>query len=414
MLKEIREDPLRLLDRMMATGEPMLRYRVGPFRQVAVFDAEMARYVLSVKADQFPRPFLINRVFQDVAGANLFTSTGAAWSWRRKAMQPAFQRAPIERLAPAIEAFVESELAKTPPGPLDDIQSWFASLTIQVAASAMFSRELSDRERDQLDVWFREIASWVAFATRVTVPLPAWVPTARNRRMRATIKALHSWLAGLIAERRQAGVGEADVFDGLLSMTDPSTGKPLPDKLLVAEAMALLFAGYETTSAAATWATAFLSERPDLQSRLAEGEDGLVARVVDETLRLRPPGWGALRMASQTDEIGGYRVGRFTGVLISIYSIHRNPAYWPDPERFDPDRFLPDQLKTRPANAFMPFSVGPRHCIGMRLAQLELRLIVEHLCRRFEIAAVGSVETDAGFALRVRGALPLNLSLRAA
>ena len=153
-----------------------------------------------------------------------------------------------------------------------------------------------------------------------------------------------------------------------------------------------------------TWAVTYLADRPDLQAQLATGETDLVERVVDETLRLRPPVWGSVRMAAKPDTLSGYRVRRFTTVLVPIFALHHHPGYWPEPTRFDPDRFLPDQLKTRPASAYLPFLVGPRHCIGMRLAMLELRLILKVLCRRFEFTVTGPVETDPSFALRVRGA----------
>ena len=119
-------------------------------------------------------------------------------------------------------------------------------------------------------------------------------------------------------------------------------------------------------------------------------------------------------MASRTMDLGGYRIRRFTPVVVPVYAIHRNPKYWPDPDRFDPDRFLPEQAKGRPGSAFLPFIVGPRHCLGMRLAVLELHLLIEAFCRRFEISTVGPIEPDATLALRVRGGLPLDLAPRLA
>ena len=413
MLAEIRSDPLALLERMLAVGEPVLRSRVGPFVQLAVFDAELARHVLAAKAAQYPRPFIVNRIFRDVSGTNLFTTSRDAWAWRRKALQPSFQRGPIDDLAPAVERFISAEIAQLPAGRLADAQAWLASVTISVAATALFSRTLATTERQQLDGWFRDIANWTGNTVRTTVPTPKFVPTAANRRVKAAVRGVRRWLLTLIVERRSRGVGNADVLDMLLSMTDPATNAVLPDERIIDEAMVMLFAGYETTAAAATWAVVYLGERPDLQARLAIGEDGLAERVADETLRLRPPAWGSVRMAMKGDVLGGYRVRRFTTVLVPIYAIHRHATYWPDPNRFDPDRFLPDQLKSRPGGAYLPFLVGPRHCIGMRLAVLELRLIVEHLCRRFEIASVGPVEADTSLALRVKGTLALALSVRA-
>ena len=116
-----------------------------------MFDAELARHILSVNAERYPRPFIVNKVFGDVAGTNRFTSAGSAWSWRRKAMQPSFQRAPMERLTPAIETFLSAEIDRLPSGRLADAQAWFASLTVAVASVALFNRELSAVERTQLD-----------------------------------------------------------------------------------------------------------------------------------------------------------------------------------------------------------------------------------------------------------------------
>ena len=201
-------------------------------------------------------------------------------------------------------------------------------------------------------------------------------------------------------------------------MATDSAGRPLSDRDILNESLSLLFAGYETTSAAASWCVANLTDRPDLQAAIAAAPDhdvDLLDRVINETMRLYPPAWGTARMASSHASLGGYAVKKKTGVIVATYSIHRHPTYWPDPLRFDPDRFLPDAVRTRPAMAFHPFSVGPRHCLGMRLARLELQLIVRHLCRRFELSRPGSaapLEMDPVFSLRIGGGLPLVLKPR--
>lgn len=415
MLKALRDDPLGLIDAMVARGEPLLRSRAGLVPQWVVLDADLARDVLSAHADAYPRPLLVNAIFRGVSGTNVFTTHGPAWSWRRKALQPSFQRAPIEALGPAVEAIVRREVDALAPGRLADAQAWFSSVTIAVAAAALFSYDLPEGERQRIDQAFRHIVDWIGRLMRSVVPLPLGVPTAANRKVRAANADIRAWISDLVAQRRADGVGErGDALDAILAMTDPDTGRPLDDERVTDEIIVLLFAGYETTAATLCWAVAHLADHPELQARIAEGDAELAERVVDETLRLRPAGWGAPRMAARTTELGGHRIRRWTPVVVSVYGIHRNPRYWPDPARFDPDRFLPDQQKTRPAGAFLPFIVGPRHCLGMRLAQMEMRLVVEALCRRFELSTLGPVEPDATFALRVRGALPLGITPRAA
>ncbi len=415
LAKALRDDPLGLIDAMVARGEPLLRSRIGPVPQWVVLDADLARDILSAHADTYPRPLLVNAIFRGVSGTNVFTTHGPAWSWRRKALQPSFHRAPIEELAPTVEAIVEREVAALTPGQLADAQAWFSSVTIAVAAAALFSYDLPEAERQRIDQAFRHIVDWIGRLMRSVVPLPLGVPTAANRRVRAANADIRAWIADLVAQRRAGGVGQqGDVLDAILAMTDPDTGRPLDDERVADEIIVLLFAGYETTAATLCWAVAHLAEHPELQARIAAGDVELPLRLVDETLRLRPAGWGAPRMAARTTELGGHRIRRWTPVVVSVYGIHRNPRYWPAPDRFDPDRFLPDQQKTRPAGAFLPFIVGPRHCLGMRLAEMEMRLVVEALCRRFELRTLGPVEPDATFALRVRGTLPLAITPRAA
>lgn len=415
VLKALRDDPLGLIEGMVARGEPVLRSRAGLVPQWVVLDADLARDILSAHADTYPRPLLVNAIFRGVSGTNVFTTHGPAWSWRRKALQPSFQRAPIEALAPTVEAIVQREVDALSPGRLADAQAWFSSVTIAVAAAALFSYDLPEAERQRIDQDFRHIVDWIGALMRSVVPLPLGVPTAANRKVKAANADIRAWIADLVARRRADGVGErGDALDAILTMTDPGTGRPLDDERVADEIIVLLFAGYETTAATLCWAVTHLADRPELQARIAEGDADLAERVVDETLRLQPAGWGAPRMAARTTKLGGHRIRRWTPVVVSVYGIHRNPRYWPNPDRFDPDRFLPDQHKTRPAGAFLPFIVGPRHCLGMRLAQIEMRLVVAALCRRFELSTLGPVEPDATFALRVRGALPLRITLRAA
>lgn len=415
MLKALRDDPLGMIDGMLARGEPLLRSRAGLVPQWVVLDADLARDILSAHADTYPRPLLVNAIFRGVSGTNVFTTHGPAWSWRRKALQPTFQRAPIEALAPTVEAIVQREVDALAPGRLADAQAWFSSVTIAVAAAALFSYDLPEAERQRIDQAFRHIVDWIGALMRSTVPLPLGVPTAANRKVRAANADIRVWIADLVAQRRASGVGErGDALDAILTMTDPDTGRPLDDERVADEIMVLLFAGYETTAATLCWAVTHLADHPGLQARIAQGDADLAERVVDETLRLRPAGWGAPRMAARTTDLGGHRIRRWTPVVVSVYGIHRNPRYWPDPARFDPDRFLPDQQRSRPAGAYLPFILGPRHCLGMRLAQMEMRLVVEALCRRFELSTLGPVEPDATFALRVRGTLPLGITPRAA
>jgi enediyne biosynthesis protein E7 len=111
--------------------------------------------------------------------------------------------------------------------------------------------------------------------------------------------------------------------------------------------------------------------------------------VLEESLRLFPPAWGFSRLALGDDEIGGYRVAKGSIVFVIPFVVHRRPALWPDPERFDPDRFVPERESLRHRFAYIPFGGGPRGCIGNQFAVLEALLIVASIAQRYRIELVG-------------------------
>jgi cytochrome P450 len=118
------------------------------------------------------------------------------------------------------------------------------------------------------------------------------------------------------------------------------------------------------------------------------------------------------RRALADDEVGGYPIPAGSTVVLCQYVTHRHPAFWPDPERFDPDRFLPAVCEARPHYAWFPFGAGPRYCIGSQFALTEARLITAMVARAFRLDLVPGfpVEPMPGITLRARHGLRMKLS----
>jgi cytochrome P450 len=133
----------------------------------------------------------------------------------------------------------------------------------------------------------------------------------------------------------------------------------------------------------------------------------LTRRVIDETLRLYPPVAAIAREAYGPDEIDGYAIPAKSGVMMSPYVTHRHPAFWQDPERFDPDRFTPENSATRPRFAYFPFSGGPRLCIGETFALMEAQLIVAMMLQRYRLTLVDPrpLVPEPTLTIRPRGGL---------
>ena len=131
--------------------------------------------------------------------------------------------------------------------------------------------------------------------------------------------------------------------------------------------------------------------------------------MLSETLRLYPPIWILERRAIGEDRVGGFVIPAGSTVVISPYALHRHPAFWDDPERFDPERFLPERVRARAVHAYLPFGAGPHRCVGEELALLEARLVLPMIVRAFRLRPVPghAVVPDPGITLRFRHSLRL-------
>jgi cytochrome P450 len=133
--------------------------------------------------------------------------------------------------------------------------------------------------------------------------------------------------------------------------------------------------------------------------------------VIQETMRLYPPVWGLTRISVAEDVVGGYRVPAGADVMISPYTLHRHPGFWPEPNEFRPSRFADSATPASHRYAYIPFGAGPRVCIGSHLGMLEATLIAAMVARdfRFELAAGTRAVPEAMLSLRVRGGLPVRV-----
>ena len=167
------------------------------------------------------------------------------------------------------------------------------------------------------------------------------------------------------------------------------------------EALTLITAGHETTANGLNWAWYLLAQHPDVEARFhAELDDvlgdGLVGAeeaarlpyteaVLLEAMRLYPPAWGIERRAVADQAIGGHVIPAGAAVLMPTFVMHRDPRFFPDPLRFDPDRFLPEGSAGRPDWAYPLFGGGTRKCIGVGFAMLEAKLVLAELGRRWRL-----------------------------
>ena len=136
--------------------------------------------------------------------------------------------------------------------------------------------------------------------------------------------------------------------------------------------------------------------------------------MLQEALRLYPPGWLFTRRTIEADDLGGFPIGPRTDVFISPYLLHRHPEFWSEPEEFRPARFAGPDADERHRFAYIPFSVGPRHCIGENLAMFEMLVHLHTMTRRFHLRRTNDepIELEAQINLRPRSNLMMTVTMR--
>jgi len=227
-----------------------------------------------------------------------------------------------------------------------------------------------------------------------SLALPYSWPVPRNRRMKRAVARLDDIIFRIIAERRGAP-DRGDVLSMLLEARDED-GTPMDDRQIRDEAMTLVLAGHETTANALAWTLYLLTQHPDVNARLTDEVDRVLAgrtpamadlpqlpytlQVLKESMRLYPPAYLMARETIAAFDLGPHHVRRGTYLMVNIFGMHHRADYFPRPDHFDPTRFADE--KQLPRGAYLPFGGGERVCIGNHFALMEAQLILATIVQR--------------------------------
>jgi cytochrome P450 len=363
---------------------------------VAFFSPAAVRYFLVDNARNFTNGEFAAEL-RVVLGDGLLTTDGEVHRRQRRMVQPAFHKRQVESYAQTMVAHTEEMLAQWRPSASLNVAREMQLLTLRIVAKALFDVDLRQEGTD-LGARFTTVIEnpvGMVFSFRgVPIDLP-FTPYGKHRRAR---EALDEFVYGLIARRRRTGGDIGDMVSMLLAARDEA-GAGLTDVEIRDQTMTLLAAGHETTANALSWTLYLLARHPDVRAKLlAELRDVLGGRsptvddltrlpyldqVVKESMRLYPPAWTQGRRAIEAFELEGYRLPAGTVVMFSQWVIHRLVEVWGDPDAFRPERFAPEAESAIPPGAYFPFGGGPRMCIGMPFANLEVRLLLATILQRY-------------------------------
>lgn len=459
--REFSERRLPFLARIAREVGDIARIRVPTRDLLIVNSPDTLHQVLVSEAKAFEKSPLIRLALDPLAGEGLFTAEGALWRRQRRLMAPIFHHAKIDALAPAMVECAERICRRWRDGEQLDVANETTHITMAVAGRTLFGIDTFD-EADELGHALTVALRWadststsfstalqmelllaLAAATHLPRPLqpfvervvqrlkaPLLVPTRRNRELRSAIALLDARVQRMIDERRAARDPNPDLLTHLLRARDQDDGGVMDDKQVRDEIVTLFVAGHETTANGLAWAIYLLAKHPEVYARARAAVDALegraatladlerlelLTRIFKEALRIYPPVYLYSRMAVADVNIGGYEIPKGTIFLLSPWAVQHRADLWSDPERFDPERFTPEAEAARPRDAWIPFSDGPRVCIGMHFAMIEAPLVLATLLQRadFELASAAEIEgADDSATLRPRGGVPVRIKAR--
>lgn len=462
--RALERDPLPFLLEMTSRYGDVVRLPQLPLGDMYLINhPDGIRQVLQDHAPNYRRDPHENRLFERFVGQSILSTDGELWMRLRRLEQPAFSKqhvvAVTGHMVEAIGGALETWPARSGAAESLDLIPAVTSLTLAVLAKTLYSLALSSEEVSTIATSLKTINAY-ALALFLYPFLPYLGPlSARNRRARSAQHALDDVVLHLIQQRRtlleQAAPPNSpgDQQRESTSAPPPSHSAnhptPVPEDLLTFllqrqeedgtpafsnpairnETLSLLIAGHENATSLLCWAWYLLSTHPEVCERLHDEVSRVLCgraptagdlpklpytrQVLEEALRLYPPAWLFPRQAIAADTIGGYLIPKGATVLLCPYTTHHHPAFWPDPEVFDPERFSARAVNERPRYCHYPFGGGQHQCLGATFAMQEAHLALAMMAQRyrFTLEPGFSLHADARVTLRPRE-LPMRLSLR--
>ncbi len=427
-----RRAPLQFFAELQKHYGDIAQFRLFVWPTVFINHPDYIKHVLQDNHRNYDKDVLLFRLARLLAGNGLATVVGGNdWLRQRRLVQPAFHRQRIAALGTvmtdATNVMLQQWDTYTRERQFFDVAEKMTNLTLQIVTKSLFSVDVGAKT-DNFCQAFSQASAFLIDYFSMPFP-PLFIPTPRNRRFWSAIEVMDTVAYEIIRNRRKLGVDVGDLLSMLLNAVEENE-QGMKDKQLRDEVMTLLLAGHETVANALTWTWYLLTRHPEAQEHLHAELDQILAgriptvedlprlhytrMVLEEAMRLYPPIWQLMRRAIRDDEIGGYHIHANSYILWSPYIAHRHPDFWEKPEQFYPEHFSTECSAKRPRHAYMPFSSGPRICVGNTFAMTEAQLVLATVAQQYRVSLAPGyhVELESLLALRPKNGLLVSIECR--
>jgi cytochrome P450 len=330
---------------------------------------------------------------------------------QRRLIMPAFHKKEVDSYAQDMIAVTQQLLDRWQPGQRVNMIEEMTALTMGIVLKTLFGLDL-DHKGYALGHLLEE---WLGLSNSIAGNLiPRKLPGSPARRLVAVAEQIEMAVRDILNEKRAHLEDSHDVIS-MLMKTHDEDGTQMTDAELIGNAALLYLAGHETSANALTWALFLLAQHPSIMANLLDEIEGelhgsapsieqvgklkLLDGVINEALRLFPPLSLISKTVAQPVRVGDFDLAPGESVMISHFLTHRLPEIFPQPNRFLPERWL--NIDPSPYE-YIPFSAGPRRCIGATFAMLEMKLVLAMLLQRYRVALVPQAQVRASFVFLLR------------
>ncbi|MEO8110492.1 MAG: cytochrome P450 [Ginsengibacter sp.] len=402
-LFSFRRDSLRFLKNIAAEYGDVVHFKMGPLRLVLINHPDFIKEVLSVQHSNFVkgRPL---EMAKKLLGEGLLTNEGEFHKRQSRIIQPAFHSKMMNAYAPAMTEYSVRLMNGWKDGMKVDMMDEMVRMSTGIAGKTMFNMDIAEEAPEINDA----LKSIMTLFGRITLPFAELLlnlPLPGTIRFFKAKARLDDVINRIINERRRSRLKNGDLLSLLLEAQEETGGDSgITDQQIRDEALTLFLTAFDTTSLALTWTWYLLSQHPAVEAELHEELDKVLGgrmptmedfpqlkftrMVFTEAMRMYPPIYIIARQAIASFSIGNYTVSAGTIVLMSPYLIHHDARFHPEPEQFNPSLWAERASLQNSRYDYLPFSGGPRSCIGQQYAWLEGILVLASIAQFWRLKLV--------------------------
>ncbi|MDE2027610.1 MAG: cytochrome P450 [Candidatus Omnitrophica bacterium] len=421
------QDPLSFLMQASRKYGDICCMRLGARQDYLINHPELIKQVI-LSPEIYERS--TSRALRKIMGKGLLTADLESHSQQKRCLQPAFQKQGMLEYASTICTMVEQFNHTLEEQETIDVAKAMNHLALEIVVRTLLGVEMS-RQEEQIIEAIETIKCLTDQKKSAFIdPLLSKLPLPQSIAYQKACQCLDQKVYEIIQKKREQPLQGCDLVTTLLKAMDIQDCPFLSDQLVRDEVMTMFMAGHETVASAMTWTWYLLSQNHEVEKHFhAEldeilGEGPIQAehvaklpytrKILLESMRIYPPVWLIVRHPLVDTQLGGYTIPAGSYVHLCQYTMHRDPRYFPDPEKFDPERWTPEAVAKRPKFSYFPFGGGKRQCIGEAFAMTEGIIVLASLGRKWVLRQVSKdpIRLDPLITLRPRNGLRMGLKKR--